>query len=527
MKVPILCTLAVALLLTSCIPEAPPQPNVLFILADDLGYHDLSVTGSTYYETPNLDALAKDGLQFTQAYTTSRVCSPARASIMTGQFTARHGITDWIGAPVGTDWRALGRHTQLLPPDYQHDLDTSHVTMAEAFRDAGYQTFFAGKWHLGGEQSRPEDHGFTINKGGYSSGSPRGGYFSPWENPVLPNEAAGENLSLRLARETSDFIERSDRSQPFFAMLSFYAVHAPIQTTEAKWRKYREKAAGQGIDSTGFRMERHLPIRLHQDNPVYAGLVEQMDEAIGLVLAQLRALGLDENTIVVFTSDHGGVASGDAYATSNAPLRGGKGYQWEGGLRIPFFVRFPREVDAGQTTDIPFSGADLYPSLLSLVDLPVPENQVIDGRDMVGSINSGVAPDRALYWHYPHYGNQGGDPSSVIRRNNYKLVHYHETDRDELYDLSADPGERTDLANQYPERVTALRQELLSWLSSVGARFPQRDPDYDPVKAASVADYRQDTLLPRLEQQRLEMLREDYRPNADWWGSGEMISDKR
>lgn len=521
MKIPFVYYPLLVVLLTACNPQPPARPNVLFILADDLGYHDLSVTGSTYYETPNLDALAKEGLQFTQAYTTSRVCSPARASIMTGQFTARHGITDWIGAPVGTDWRALGRHTQLLPPDYQHDLDTSRVTMAEAFRAAGYQTFFAGKWHLGGEQSRPEDHGFTINKGGYSSGSPIGGYFSPWENPVLPNEQPGENLSMRLARETADFIGGHDRSQPFFALLSFYAVHGPIQTTREKWKKYRAKAAAAGIDSTGFVMERRLPIRLQQDNPVYAGLVEQMDDAVGLVLARLEALGLAENTIVVFTSDHGGVASGDSYSTSNAPLRGGKGYQWEGGLRVPLFVRFPREVDAGQTTDIPVSGADLYPSLLSLVDLPLPEEQVMDGRDMVGSINSAIAPERSLYWHYPHYGNQGGDPSSVIRRGNYKLIHYHESARDELYDLSADPGERTDLANQYPERVTELRQELLSWLSSVGARFPERDPDYDPVKAAGVADYRRDTLLPRLERQRLEMLREDYQPNADWWGSGE------
>lgn len=507
--------------LAACGPSAPTEPNVLFILADDLGYHDLGVTGSEYYETPHLDELANGGIQFTSAYTTSRVCSPARASIMTGQFTARHGITDWIGARTGEGWRQQGRHNKLLPPDYQHKLDTAHYTIAEAFGEAGYQTFFAGKWHLGDETSRPEDHGFATNKGGYSSGSPRGGYFSPWDNPVLENTTPGENLSMRLAKETADFFSARDHSRPFFAMLSFYAVHGPIQTTEEKWRKYREKAIEAGVADHGFGMERRLPIRLQQDNPVYAGLVEQMDDAVGLVLDRLREAGLDENTIVVFTSDHGGVASGDAYATSNAPLRGGKGYQWEGGLRVPLFVRFPREVDAAQRSNIPVSGADLYPSLLSLADLPPATRQVMDGRDIVGSVNQGIAPDRGLYWHYPHYGNQGGDPSSVIRRDNYKLIHYHEDGTDELYDLYKDAQERQNVAGQFPELTAAMRTELLDWLASVNARMPEQDPVYDPVKAAGVAHFRRDTLKPRLEQQRENMLQNNYRPNADWWGSGE------
>ncbi|MEM9931205.1 MAG: sulfatase [Bacteroidota bacterium] len=498
-------------MLSSCGPNAPAEPNVLFILADDLGYHDLGVTGSAYYETPNLDALAEGGLQFQQAYTTSRVCSPARASIMTGQFTARHGITDWIGARTGTDWRKQGQHNKLLPPKYVRNLDTTHHTMAEAFRDAGYQTFFAGKWHLGDETSRPEDHGFAINKGGYSSGSPRGGYFSPWDNPVLPNKQAGENLSMRLADETTKFIAARDRSRPFFAMLSFYAVHGPIQTTREKWGKYMAKAVAAGVDSTGFGMERRLPIRLKQDNPVYAGLVEQMDDAVGEVLDALKAMGLEENTIVVFTSDHGGVASGDAYSTTNAPLRGGKGYQWEGGLRVPLFVRYPRGVDAGQSSKVPVTGADLYPSLFSLAGLPPPTKQVFDGQDLVAAVEKGIAPDRSLFWHYPHYGNQGGDPSSVIRKKNYKLIHYHETGEDELYDLYKDPIERSNVILQFPELATAMRTELLDWLVSVGALFPEKDPEYNPVKAAGVALYRRDTLKRRLEQQRLDMLNDKYK----------------
>jgi arylsulfatase A-like enzyme len=438
---------------------------------------------------------------------------------MTGQYTARHGITDWIGAATGAEWRKKGRHNKVLPPEYNHNLDTAHHTMAEAFDDAGYQTFFAGKWHLGDETSRPEDHGFATNKGGYSSGSPRGGYFSPWENPVLPNKDAGENLSMRLAQETSDFISGRDRTKPFFAMLSFYAVHGPIQTTQEKWQKYRQKAVDQGAADHGFGMERRLPIRLHQDNPVYAGLVEQMDDAIGLVLTQLKALGLDKNTIVVFTSDHGGVASGDAFATSNAPLRGGKGYQWEGGLRVPLFVRFPRGIDAAQQSTVPITGADIYPSLLSLAGLPAPTQQLMDGRDMVASIEQGIAPDRPLFWHYPHYGNQGGDPSSIIRRKNYKLIHYHEDGKDELYDLYKDAEERLDVADNFPDLVIELRTELLDWLASVNANFPEKDSVYDPVKAAGVAHFRRDTLKPRLEQQRENMLQEDYVPNADWWNS--------
>ncbi|SER38784.1 sulfatase [Neolewinella agarilytica] len=507
------------LLLTACAPEPDLPPNVLFIIADDLGYHDLGVTGSDYYETPHLDALAKGGMQFTNAYTASRVCSPARASIMTGQFTARHGITDWIGAKTGEDWRKVGRHNQLLPPDYHHNMDTSHYTMAEAFAAAGYETFFAGKWHIGGEQSRPEDHGFAINKGGYSSGSPRGGYFSPWDNPVLPNEEAGENLSMRLSRETADFINQRDGSAPFFAMLSFYAVHGPIQTTEEKWAKYQAKAVEHGLAEHGFGMERRLPIRLQQDNPVYAGLVEQMDDAVGLVMAALEEAGIADNTIVVFTSDHGGVASGDAYATSNAPLRGGKGYQWEGGLRVPLLLRFPTRVDPGQKSSVPISGADLYPSLLSLAGQSPADRQPMDGMDMVQAVERGISPRRSLYWHYPHYGNQGGDPSSIILRDNYKLIHYHETGKDELYDLYKDPRERLSVTEQQPKVSQELKTELMEYLNSVGARFPDRDPLYDPVKAAGVAAFRRDTLLPRLERQRKEMLSEGYEPNEDWWGS--------
>ena len=299
-------------------PQKEVKPNILFILVDDLGYHDLGVTGSNYYETPNIDQLAKESMVFTQGYAASRVCSPSRASIMTGKFTARHGITDWIGAKVGQDWRSRNRHDKLLPAKYVDALPKEDITIAEAFRKVGYKTFFAGKWHLGNKDSYPKNHGFDINKGGYNKGGPAGGYFSPWQNPKLKNQEKGENLTMRLAKETANFIKQN-KGATFFAFLSFYAVHSPIQTTASKWKKYRDKAVKNGIEKLGYKMERNLPIRQVQDNPIYGGLVETMDDAVGIVLKALKENGLDKNTIVVFTSDKGGVASGDNYSTSNLP----------------------------------------------------------------------------------------------------------------------------------------------------------------------------------------------------------------
>ena len=495
------------------------HPNVLFILADDLGYHDLGITGSDYYETPNLDRLAREGLQFTRAYTCSRVCSPARASIMTGQFTARHGITDWIGAKTGVAWREKGFHDELLPPDYVRALDTADVTVAEAFRAAGYRTFFAGKWHLGGEGSGPLAHGFDVNVGGNEKGSPAGGFFDPYTNPDLPNRRPGEQLSRRLARETADWIGKQDGEAPFFAMLSFYAVHAPLQTSRAQWARFRAKAVENKPGAAGFGMERRLPIRTTQDHPVYAGLVNDMDAAVGIVLDQLRAAGTQDNTIVVFTSDHGGVASGDAYATSNLPLRGGKGYQWEGGLRVPLFLRYPGVKTWGDAVNRPVTGADLFPTLLSIAGLHPRPRHHKDGIAFNPLTGSGVWHPRNLYWHYPHYGNQGGDPSSVLLSDNYKLIHYWENGVSELYDLTADPAEQNDIGGARPELTEAMRDELLSWLESVNARYPEPDETFDPAPAARVAAFRRDTLLPRLEAQRQAMFGENWRPNEDWWGS--------
>ncbi len=493
-------------------------PNVLFILVDDLGARDLGFSGSDYYETPNIDSLASKSFIFTNGYAASRVCSPSRASIMTGKFTGRHGITDWIGARSGEEWRKQKRYDKLLPAAYEHALATDEITLAEAFKQNGYRTFFSGKWHIGKEGSYPEDHGFDINKGGWEVGSPIGGFFSPWENPSLPNNFDGENLSMRLAKETSQFIKQY-KDSTFLAFLSFYAVHAPIQTTKPKWEKYRSKAVQMGIRDSGYTMERVLPIRKVQDNPVYAGLVETVDDAVGLVLNTLDSLDLMKNTIVVFTSDNGGVASGDNYSTSNLPLRGGKGYQWEGGIREPFLIYVPWLEDQAGQIEEPVINTDLYPTLLDLAGFPLKPEQHIDGISLKPLLEGGSIAERPLFWHYPHYGNQGGEPSSVIRFGNWKLIHYWEDDRNELYDLSSDPSEQNDIVGLHPEISSDLYQKLDSFLISVNARYPEPDPQYDPDSARIRNEYIRNELKSRLEQRRLEFLMEDFQPNEDWWGT--------
>ena len=494
------------------------QPNVVFILADDLGLHDLGVTGSDYYETPNIDRIAEEGTMFTQGYAASRVCSPSRASIMTGQFTARHGITDWIGALSGEEWRTLGRNDRLIPADYSHELPTTDTTLAEAMRAAGYQTFFAGKWHLGDSTSYPEHHGFDVNKGGWEKGFPTGGYFSPWDNPRLENVTEGENLSMRLATETSQFIEQNQEA-PFFVFLSFYAVHSPIETTQEKWQKYRDKAETIGIQDTGFVMERVLPIRIVQDNPVYAGLVESMDDAVGVVLNKLEELGLDKNTIVIFTSDNGGVASGDAFSTTNRPLRGGKGYQWEGGIREPYFIQVPWIEDPPKTIDYPVTGTDFYPTILELANVQTLPNQHVDGISLVPLLKREPLPSRSLFWHYPHYGNQGGEPASILRKQDWKLIYYWEDERSELYNLEKDPSEQNNVADRYPKVALEMGRELNAFLDSVNASRPAPDTTFDEALAEKMHQERTDVLLPRLEAQRKEFLLKTFQPNEDWWGS--------
>lgn len=518
----ILFPLASCLLISNLTIAKEKPVNVLFILADDYGRNDVGCYGSKFYETPNIDRLASMGTIFTNGYSACQVSSPSRASIMTGKFTVRHGITNWIGEYSGEDWRKMGRNSKLLPADYSWSLSKDELTLPEALRAAGYKTFIAGKWHLGGEGSTPEDHGFDVNVGGYEAGSPAGGYFSPYNNPKLKDGPVGENLSMRLANETNAFIEnhvKENKKQPFFAYLSFYAVHGPIQTTESNWRYFRNKADSIGITSNGFKFDRTLPVRQKQDNPIYAGLIKQMDDAIGVVVEKLEKLGLLDNTIIIFTGDNGGVSSGDNYSTSCLPFRGGKGRQWEGGLRVPFIVKSPNGFGKGAVSDIPVIGTDFYPTILEYVGLPLHPEQHIDGVSLKPLIEGKSLLPRTLYWHYPHYGNQGGEPSSIIREGEWKLIHYYEDGHNELYNLSIDETESEPLNAQYPEKVSYLRKKLEVWLTETNARIPKADPEYNPQKESEYKLIQSTKTLKYLEQVRKKQLSKDFKPDNDWWGS--------
>lgn len=494
---------------------AHDKPNIVFILVDDLGYNDLGFMGSIYYETPNLDKLASKSAIFTRAYSACQVCSPSRASIMSGCYPTTHGITDWIGAPAGVEWRKYNRFTKLLPPDYSNQLDLNYTTIAELLKQNKYKTFFAGKWHLGGAGFLPTHQGFDTNIGGSHKGSP-GNYFSPYNMENISDGPKGENLDMRLAEETADFIEKNMKS-PFFAFLSFYSVHSPIQTTHEKWSHYRDKAEKLGKLEKGFAMERILPARLKQDNPVYAGLISTMDDAVGIILESLKKNGLDKNTIIIFTSDNGGVVSGDNYSTNLAPLRGGKGYQWEGGIRVPLLIYHPKI--KGQRINNPVHSIDFLPTILDMTNTKSKPYQKIDGLSILPILKQKQIHRRPLYWHYPHYGNQGGEPSSIILENNYKLIHYWEDDRNELYDLNNDIGEQNDLATLFPNKVNDLWSNLNSWLVNTQAKLPVNDPEYSIVKAESFKNRVLNEIWPNLEKNRVNMLKRDFQPNKDWWGS--------
>lgn len=513
------------LLLVGCssVKQDHEKPNFLFIVVDDLGYYDLSCMGSEYYETPNIDKVASEGYNFINGYATCAVCSPSRASLLTGKYPAQHGITDWVGARSGANWRKNKRYTKLLPASYKHHLSNEETTLAEALKENGYNTFFAGKWHLGGEneKSLPTDHGFDINIGGYHAGGPYpGGYFSPFNNPYMTDyeNEKGMSLSMKLAKETSAFI-RKNKDSEFLAYLSFYAVHSPIETSENKWKKYRNKADSIGIHKNGFEMERILPIRKYQDNPVYAGLIEQVDDAIGSVLETLKELYLDKNTIVIFTSDNGGVASGDNYSTSNLPFRGGKGYQWEGGIRVPYFIYVPWLNSNGAKNNTPVTGADFYPTILELAGIKMKFNTTIDGVSLMPLLMGDNIKSRPLFWHYPHYGNQGGEPNSTIIENEWKLIHYWEGGRDELYNLKTDVSEEKNIADKHPEIVTTMRKQIMEWLNKTSAKFPMADSLFNNDSLNIKLQYYKDELLPKLEKKRKLMLSKDWQPNNDWWGS--------
>jgi arylsulfatase A-like enzyme len=519
---PLLHRLLAATLLMTASAELPGagRPNFVLILVDDLGRQDLGIEGSVFHETPNIDSLARRSMRFDRGYSACQVCSPSRAAIQTGKTPARLGITDYIAGTGANQPGQWNRNTKLLPADYVSELALEEVTLAEALREHGYRTFFAGKWHLGGDGFSPEDQGYEINQGGYHFGTPPGGFHAPFNNPKLTDDPPGSELPLRLGRETAGFIrDKAAAGEPFFAMLSFYSVHAPIQCSRARWEKYRAKAERMGLDQRTeprFALDRTKEVRQAQDHPVYAGMVEAMDDAVGLVLAALKESGAEDNTVVVFTSDNGGVSSGDGFATSVLPFRGGKGRQWEGGIRQPYYIAWPG-VTSGQVSQSPATGMDFFPTFLEIAELPPLPDRHLDGISLVPVLKGKEQPDRPLFWHYPHYGNQGGEPSAIMIQGEWKLIHYFEDDRVELYQLSRDIGEQDDLAADQPERAASMLGALRDWQQEVGARFPSVNPDYSEDKAAGEMRQLAEEVMPRREAEHARFLSPDFSPPGGWW----------
>lgn len=446
--------------------EKTKKPNFVFFLIDDLGWADLGCYGSRFYETPNIDRLAKTGMRFTSGYAACPVCSPTRASILTGKYPARLNITNWFtGLRTG----------KLLPPEYLNHLPLDEFTLAEALRAAGYTTGFFGKWHLGGAGFEPTRQGFDVNVAGNHRGSPPS-YFSPYKNPDIRDGPKGEHLDDRLAAEAVRFIEKN-KDRPFFVYVNLYSVHIPLQAKKDLIAKYQAKAAKIAAEKKAqFAKERDVKVRLSQDHAVYAAMVENMDAAVGHVLDALRRLGLDENTVVIFTADNGGVATSEGWPTSNLPLRAGKGWLYEGGVRVAWIMRWPGVTRPGSTCDTPVISTDFYPTILEIAGLPLRKTQHVDGVSIVPLLKGGKLPDRPLFWHYPHYSNQGGRPSGSVRQGNFVLIENYEDGSLELYDLQKDLGQKQDLAKKMPERVAAMHRLLRDWRQSVNARMPTPNP---------------------------------------------------
>lgn len=458
--------------------SAADRPNIVFFLVDDLGQRDIGCYGSTFYETPNVDRLAREGARFTNAYAACPVCSPTRAAVQTGRWPQRTSVTDYIGAAGPDTWN---RNTKLLPAAYSDRLAHEEVTLAEMLKQAGYATFFAGKWHLGPEGWWPEKQGYDINMGGVDRGGPYGGkkYFSPYDNPRLPDGPEGEHLPDRLATETAKFIT-ANKDHPFFAFFSFYSVHTPLMARPDLQKKYEEKRKALGLEPKWGR-EDTREVRLVQEHAIYAGMVEAMDLAVGKVLAKLDELGLTNNTLVIFTSDNGGLSTSEGSPTSNLPLRGGKGWLYEGGIREPLLIRWPAVLKPKTVIDAPVCSPDYFATLMEAAEGKTAAK--IDGASLLPLLKGGSLAERPLFWHYPHYGNQGGAPGGAVRLGDWKLIEWYEDGgRRELFNIRDDLEEKTDLSAQRPAKVQELAGLLQSWRKDVGAVMPTPNPKYDPAK---------------------------------------------
>jgi arylsulfatase A-like enzyme len=460
-------------LLPTPIAQGANRPSVVFFLVDDLGWTDLGCFGSTFYETPNIDALAASGMRFTQGYAACPVCSPTRASILTGRHPVRVDITDWIPG-------VQARNQKFLHVEDRDNLALEEVTLAEALKQHGYQTFFAGKWHLGEKGHWPTDQGFDFNVGGSQHGSPPGGYYAPWSNPNLQAKHQDEYLTERLTEESINFLKTRDQDKPFLLYLSYYNVHTPITPYKKRYGHFVDKAASLFQDETPHRKEHQAKSRLRQDDPAYASMIAAVDASVGQVLEKLNELKLSADTAVFFFSDNGGLCtSANIGPTSNLPLRSGKGWLYEGGVREPMIVRVPGLTSPGSECQAPVVSMDFFPTILELAGLPAMPERHVDGLSFVPLLTGGEAlKQREFYWHYPHYHGSTWTPGASIRDGDWKLIEFYHGDKVELYNLRDDPGEQHDLSQSHPERTKALLAKLHSWQQHMNAKMPQPNPQY-------------------------------------------------
>lgn len=430
--------------------------KILFILMDDMGWHDTHPYGNTFIDTPNLNRLASESARFTDAYAACPVCSPTRASILTGKYPARLHLTDWI--PGRKQWP----YAKLLTPAFNQELPLDETTMAEALHPLGYKTGAIGKWHLGGKGHLPTDQGFDVNIGGTAAGHPPT-YFGPLDLPGLKLEP-GEFLTQRLSMEGTRFI-RENASQPFFLYEAHFTVHMPLQAPQDLIDKYRKRKIGD-VD------------------PIYCAMVETADASIGQLLKALDESGHAKDTIVVFFSDNGGVryqARHPQPVTNNSPLRAGKGHLYEGGIREPLIIRWPGVTHAGSVIHDPVSSVDFFPTLCEAAGAQHPK---VDGVSLRPLLAGTRLVERPLFWHYPHYSDQGGKPGGAVRLGDWKLIEFYEDSHLELFNLKDDPGERRNLVNRESARAKKLHELLSDWRHSVNASMPKLNPAYDPARAS-------------------------------------------
>ena len=450
-----------------CLAAQAKKPNFVFFLVDDLGLGDVGCFGSQFHETPHIDRLAADGMKFTQGYSACTVCSPSRAAILLGKYPGRTNLTDWIAG------HRRG-NPKLLIPKWNMRMALEETTLPEALGEAGYRSQFVGKWHLmpigapDFKEHFPQAHGFEGNVGGREWGQPKGKgkFFSPYGMPGLDDGQAGDFLTTSLTDAAIDFIE-SAKDDPFLLYFSYYTVHGPIMAPPALVEKYKKKAAS--FENTNDE----------RVNPAFAGMMELLDDSVGRVRATLKDLGLDDNTVVIFTADNGGTSE-----KASAGLRGAKALSYEGGTRVSTLVSWPGVTAPGSICDVPVIGNDFYPTMLEIAGLPLRPEQHADGQSLVPLLKQdGVVDRNSLFWHYPHYHRT--PPYGAVRTGDWKLIEFFEEGKLELYNLADDPSERSNLAATHPEKAQAMLKRMQTWRQEVGAQMPTPNPNYNPnAKAA-------------------------------------------